>query len=131
MHSRMQQVDIAQVAELHRKLDNDSMKRNANSLGSKPMLVISARGKTVSSGSMLGNVAKGAVNVIATIGSRQAAKVMDFDKDTIDVSIQLVEQPGGNILWQAGKHLEEDPGAGSFDGVLKMLLHEFPRSQSL
>lgn len=127
--TQLQNVDMAQVAGLHRRQADEGRKYSAITLGSRPILLVSARGTSVSSGAMLGNVAKGAVNVIATIGSRQAAKVMEFDRDTVDLAVKLIDPASGEILWQAGRQLDADPDADNFGEALKTVLRDFPHSQ--
>lgn len=131
-------VVVSKIGELHRRaaeagLDSKSNIIDATLIGnlnsSRPMLVISASGKSTSGGSMLGNVAKGALNVIASIGSRQAARVMDFDKDTVFMAVQLVEPVSGSVLWQSSRRIETDPDAGNFVEQLSNILGELPHAQ--
>jgi hypothetical protein len=126
---RVPGVSIPQLADLHKKPEGSRFIIPDFHGKPLPLMVVTLRGKSTSAGSMLTNVAKGAVNVVLSIGSRDAVSVMDFDKDTVQITASLIEGESGKLLWQESRKVSEAPRIGNFESELKEMLKKFPRAE--
>ena len=132
----------AQLAQLQRDIAQSKLAPEPIRSG-QAVMVINASGFYISGGEVAGNVAKGTVNTLVVIGAAASAAVgggsgaagidvllMEFNKDTLILTLQLFDLYAGNLLWEDYVRISSDPSADNFAKQLKRMLRKLPRRTS-
>ncbi|MDH5649298.1 MAG: hypothetical protein OEY67_06545 [Gammaproteobacteria bacterium] len=126
------EVNRLQLTQLQKESTQSKLSPELNPFG-QAVLVINASGFYISTGAVAGNVAKGAINVVAGIGAAMGGSSVDFielDKDTIILSVQLFDPKTGDLLWKDYARVNGNPDALGFLKNLTHLLEKLPNKAS-
>jgi len=125
-------MDRDAAAKLFEKAREESLPAADSPFGDRPLLVINASGRYISGGAVVGNVAKGMLNVVAAVGAGLGGggnvKFVEMDKDMYSLTFRLFDPTTGAMIWKDENTDSDNPDSGTFNKVLDKMVKKLPQA---
>lgn len=123
------------AAKLKEIAEGEDLKREDNPFGTTPVLVINADGRYISVGDIAGNVGRGALNVLASIGIILGGAVSnnigfaELHKDMVHLTFRLFDPSTGTLIWEDEYKDSDNPDSETFLKHLEKMMKKLPQTE--